>query len=281
MANIYRKSALEKISSPEQLDKALVVTSPLSWLALAAVTIMIIATIIWSVVGTIPVTVSAPGIISSPANTNAVYMQGSGKVESVLVRESAELKPGTPILTYLAVNGDVNTVYSDQYGYVESVMVKKGDSVAQGSELVRVSPIISGSQVVVCYVNVNNVSKIERDKRANVFLSGADSQSYGHMNARVINVDSFASSVDSMSYVLGKNNNRTNAFMGDGSAVVAVTLELYYDSTHSTVSGYYWSNPKGAKVSVDNGTPVEVKIIVEEVAPITKLFTKLRDLWGD
>ncbi len=33
MANLYRKSFLEKLEMPEQLDKAITITSPLSWLA--------------------------------------------------------------------------------------------------------------------------------------------------------------------------------------------------------------------------------------------------------
>lgn len=33
--NIYRKSMLERMSSPEQLDKMIVITSPSFWLALA------------------------------------------------------------------------------------------------------------------------------------------------------------------------------------------------------------------------------------------------------
>ena len=43
MAQLYRKSAVERISTPEQLDKALTVTSPMSWIALAAVTVVILA----------------------------------------------------------------------------------------------------------------------------------------------------------------------------------------------------------------------------------------------
>ena len=69
MAELYRKSALERISSPEQLDKALKVTSPMSWLALLAVTLIVVVTVIWSIVGTIPVTVTTSGVISSAVST--------------------------------------------------------------------------------------------------------------------------------------------------------------------------------------------------------------------
>lgn len=294
MAELYRKSALEKISSPEQLDKALTVTSPLSWLALAAVTVMIVITVIWSVggiaipgyegrilEGRIPVTVSTTGVISSPVSTNALYIPESGSVDSVLIHPGSELEIGTPVLSYRTGNGTVRTLYSDQFGTATEIMVKVGDDTKQGSEVARLSPLVSGNQVIVCYIKLDDAKKIERGMEANVFLTSADSQNYGHMRARVVNIDSYVASATGMSYVLGSDNNMAATFQQNGAAVVAATLELYPDGSGSSVSGYYWSNPKGLKVEVSNGTLVQAKIIVEEVRPITKLFAKLNELWGE
>ena len=38
---------------------------------------------------------------------------------------------------------------------------------------------------------------------------------------------------------------------------------------------------QNASVTVQNGSLVTAKIVTDEVAPITKLFSKLRDIWGD
>ena len=92
MAQLYRKSALDKISSPEQLDKALTVTSPMSWIALAAVTFIIVVTVIWSFVGTIPVTVTTSGIVASPVSTNAVFNPESGKITAMQVQATETSK---------------------------------------------------------------------------------------------------------------------------------------------------------------------------------------------
>jgi len=51
MAGLFRKAALERLSSPEQLDKAITVSSPLSWVALIGVTLIIAAAIFWFVQG--------------------------------------------------------------------------------------------------------------------------------------------------------------------------------------------------------------------------------------
>ena len=82
----------------------------------------------------------------------------------------------------------------------------------------------------------------------------------------------------STAIVVGSGNNLDATFTKDG-AVVAVACEFYPDE--NTLSGYYWSNEKGASEPVTNGSLVTAKIITEKVRPITKLFSKLADIWGD
>lgn len=279
MAELYRKSALERISSPEQLDKALTVTSPMSWIVLIAITLIMVVTIIWSIIGTIPVTVTTNGIVASPVSTNAVYTPESGTVTSVLVYPGSQLRAGDAVASYKTGNGDVKTIYSDQVGTVTEVLVKAGDTITQGNDILRVSPKSNSPQVIVCYVQLSDAKKIERGMQVSVSLSSAESQTYGHMLARVTNIDSYVSSTKGMSYVLGTDNNLAATFQKDGAAVVAVTCELYPDA--ESASGYYWSNDKGAQLDVTNGSLVSAKVIVEEVRPISKLFSKLKDIWGD
>ena len=297
MAQLYRKSALEKISSPEQLDKALTVTSPMSWLALAAITAVIVATIIWSVLGTIPVTVTTTGIVASPVSTNAVFCPETGTIMAILVNPNSEIGINDPVASYKTGNGDVKTIYSDQIGTVTEIIAKKAATddknkngqqnqndqkngkINQGNELLRISPKSGSQQVVVCYVDLADAKKIKRGMPVNISLKIKESNTYGHMVGRIINVDSYAASTEGMNYVLGSNNNVASTFRKDNKAVVAVTCELYPDP--NTVSGYFWSNEKGSKLEVTNGTLVNAKVIVEEVHPITKLFVKLKDIWGD
>ena len=278
MADLYRKSSLERISSPEQLDKVLQVTSPMSWLALIGLTLIVVVTVIWSLVGTIPVTITTKGIISSPVGSNAVYIQEAGQVVSVRVRAGDELHLGDMVMTYKNASNEIVTVYSDQVGTVAGLAVNNGDTMNPGSEIIWVTPKAVGNQIVVCYVPLAQAKKLERGMKVNVTLDAQDSQSYGKMVARVINIDAYATSTTGMASVLGSGNNLAGTFTQNG-AVVAVACELYPDS--STVSGYYWSNAKGAGVTVTNGSLVTAKIVTEEVKPITKLFAKLGEIWGD
>lgn len=278
MADLYRKSALERMSNPEQLDKVLKVTSPMSWITLMGITLIIVVTIIWSFVGTIPETITAKGIVSAVVGSNSIYTEDAGKVVSIRVREGDEVHLGDPVMTYRNASNDVVEVFSDQVGIVSDLVVKKDDEFTPGKDVVRISPIAHDSQIVVCYVPLAKAKKLERGMQVNITLDSLDSNSYGNMVARVINIDAYATPKDGMNSVIGKDNNLESTFNKDG-AVVAVACELFPSA--DTVSGFYWSNAKGASVNVKNGSLVTAKIVTDEVAPITKLFSKLRDIWGD
>jgi len=277
MADLYRKASLDRISSPEQLDKALKVTSPMSWLALAGVTLIVIVTLIWSIVGTIPVTITTPGLVSSLVGSNAIYSSETGTVVSVRVRPGDEVHLGDTILTYKNSANEIKTIYSDQVGTVTEIVAAKDATLIPGSEVVRITPKVQANQIVVCYVPLAQAKKIERGMTVNVSLDSLDSQSYGNMVARVVNIDAYATSTTGMSSVIGSGNYLDTTFT-NGGPVVAVACELYPGETQS---GYYWSNEKGAKVAVTNGSLVTAKIVTEEVAPISKLFSKINELWGD
>ena len=62
---VYRKSLLERISSPEQLDKMIVITSPSYWLAILGGAFIIVAALVWSILGSIPINMETTGIFVS------------------------------------------------------------------------------------------------------------------------------------------------------------------------------------------------------------------------
>ncbi|MBQ9716603.1 MAG: DUF2118 domain-containing protein [Clostridia bacterium] len=278
MADLYRKNALERISSPDQLDKALKITSPLSWLALIGVTLIVAAAVIWSVFGSIPVTLTAQGIVSPPSATNAVYSHETGTVADVRVENGDRISKGDVLLTYTSGSGSVQELVSDQDGVVSLIRAEAGTAFVHGEDVIRLAPETDSRQVVVCYVPLAYVVSLKEDMKVQVSLASVDSQSLGFMEARISNIDSFASSADGMAHVIGYGNGLDSMFLSGG-AVAAVTCILTEDS--STVSGYAWSNKNGGEVTVPTGSMVTAKIILDEVPPITKLFASLQDVWGD
>lgn len=280
MAEIFRKSVLEKRSSQDQLDTMLKISSPLSWVALLGVTLVVIVTVVWAFIGRIPMTVASSGIVSSPDSTNSVFSNTSGTVTRVYFSRGEKVYIGDVLMDIKTDREENVKVISDQVGYISEIVKPEGTSITQNSEVLRISPETTGHQVVVCYVLTSDAQKIKRGDSAYISLSSSDSKRYGHMVGRVINIDAGAASLDSQNKVLGKDTNLSKTFSPEGKAVTAITCELY-PSTES-VSGYFWSNKKGNQLMVNNRDICSVKIITKQVRPIEKLFEKIFEIWeGD
>ena len=61
--NIFRKSAMDRLASPEQLDRLVPVTDSKAWLAIFMLMAMLGAAIVWSFVGSLPSRVKGDGIL--------------------------------------------------------------------------------------------------------------------------------------------------------------------------------------------------------------------------
>ena len=59
---LFRKKSLDKVSSPEQMNDYLRVTSPGVWLVLAAVIALLAGVLVWSVLGRMETTVTAAAV---------------------------------------------------------------------------------------------------------------------------------------------------------------------------------------------------------------------------
>lgn len=290
---VFRKSALDKVSSPDQLDKVLKVTSPMSWLALLGITLIIVFVVAWSIVGSLPSTISATGVIvRNNTSTNTILSTQRGTVQRI-AKAGSQIYNGTAVLELSTATG-TEEIRSNFVGTVTDVLVKPGQLVDNGTEILRVKPAMTEDQkeMVVCYVPISDVDKIKRGMEVTVSLTSADSNSYGHMTGRVVNIDTWATSQKGISTVAGEDNNMVNVLLGSGGGgagagsagagggsggICAVSVELVTDP--STASGYAWSNDKGKNVTLDAPQMCSVRIVTERVPPITKLFAKLKDIW--
>lgn len=62
-ARVFRQSALDRLSSPEQLDRLITLTKPRDWLAAVALAAVIALGLVWSIYGAVPVRVVGKGIM--------------------------------------------------------------------------------------------------------------------------------------------------------------------------------------------------------------------------
>lgn len=88
---MFRKAALDNLSTPDQLDTGMQITRPRAWIALSAI-LLLLASVVWSIVGTLPASVEGQGIIIREGGTFNVVSFGTG-----VVTEMTDLKIGDPV----------------------------------------------------------------------------------------------------------------------------------------------------------------------------------------
>lgn len=94
MADIFRKKSLDKLSSPEQLDRMIVINSPMTWLALAGGAFIIAAALVWGILGRVPITEEGSGILLREGEVNSVYAGTQGVITKVNVSSGDVVKAG-------------------------------------------------------------------------------------------------------------------------------------------------------------------------------------------
>ncbi len=86
MASIYQKKALRRLDSPEQLDKLIVVTPPMTWMIMVGAVLIVLSFLAWAFFGS----------ISQSLKIDAVALGNSSDtiLAFVPVDKASQIKPG-------------------------------------------------------------------------------------------------------------------------------------------------------------------------------------------
>lgn len=269
VASVFRKTALERLSSPDRLDSMLKVTTPMSWIGIAAAAVLAISVVFWAFTGSLPTTVSTVGFLVDSYNTNTIYSNAAGMVSQVMVEPGMPIERDDPILEISSTTGKQVTVYSDQRGIVSRLLTGVGTEVTPSSELLRISPQTGNDLSIVCYVDLETARQLREGMQAGIYLNSGAS---GHMAGTVTNIDRCVSSTAAISELLGQDGQMAYALTQNG-PLVAVTCELRADA--AAASGYYFSGNGTPDSSLTSGEQVTVQITLDECAPIEKVFPML------
>ena len=91
---LFRKVALDKLSSPEQLDQLITVTTPRAWFALIAIGCIVFTAVLWSIFGSIPTKVYGSGIITKSHGIYNIIHTSPGRITDVRVSVGDQVRSG-------------------------------------------------------------------------------------------------------------------------------------------------------------------------------------------
>lgn len=96
---LFTKAALEKLSTPEQLDILMEVTKPLAWISLLTTGFLLFMAILWGIFGSIPIRVDGKGILIIGGSLIDIQAGNTGRISEIMVKSGDILKPGDAIAT--------------------------------------------------------------------------------------------------------------------------------------------------------------------------------------
>lgn len=90
----FRKASLEKHSSPDQLDVMMEVTSPLGWLSLLSMGMLLVMAVLWGIFGTVTTSVTGKGILIRSGGIVNIESPSSGQVTTIYVKVGDNVSKG-------------------------------------------------------------------------------------------------------------------------------------------------------------------------------------------
>ena len=123
--NLFRKSSLERVSSPEQLNEYIKITNPSLIVILLGILTIVVSGAIWVFSGGIPETVKVNGVVITDANgANTLHC-------FVPIGTSKRIKEG--------MKSEVSPDYADraQYGFIKGKVLSVGDEMVTNDYLMK------------------------------------------------------------------------------------------------------------------------------------------------
>jgi len=275
---IFRKTALERLASPEQLDQLLQVTSPRGWLALTGLGLLVAAALVWSFFGTVTTTVEGQGILIRPGGVTRVVAPQAGVVRSVLVRVGDVIYKDREVVR-LAVPEATSTggqlVVSSHSGRVLEILVREGNTVERGAPLLLLEGVDQRLQALI-YVPSAEGQRVQSGMRVELSPGGIKWSEFGYVLGQVDEAAKFASSRQGK-MTHQENEEIVRSLTKDGPCVQVLANLV---PAPDTPSGYKWSSSKGPPVRLHHGTPCRARITVRVQRPIGLVIPTVRDLLG-
>lgn len=206
---IFRKTSLKRLVSPEDLDELLQVNTAHTWLWLVGIIIVIAGLVIWGFFGSISQSVSGFGIIKTRELPREVITNCSGQVDSVFCKTGDPITKGQRLVKILKIEDksyvDIISSYS---GEIIGLSVREGEYINTGHRIAEIEREPDRSDLlpeVVFFVDKSQVSKLSKGMTVDLeLLSG--NHSVGLLKGKINFISGFPVSAEEISkYFAGKS----------------------------------------------------------------------------
>ncbi len=276
--SIFRKVALERLSSPEQLDQLMKVTHRRGWLALGAVIVLLATAVVWGVFGTVSTKVTGQGILLRQGGLGSVVATHTGEITEFHVLAGEIVREGQLVASLFSSNGvgasQLRYISSQNTGRIVELVVDEGSYVREGDRLLITEPLDVELEAVI-YLSTDEGKRVLSSMDVEISPSTVRPEEYGYMLGRVKSVSPYPLSIQAMTRTLGTAE-LARQFASTGQPY-EVVVELLRNSQN--VSGFEWSS-RGPNTTIESGTVCLAKVVVERQRPIHLVIPTMKRKLG-
>ncbi len=269
---IYRKEALAKVSSPEELDRLMQITSVRAWLILGGVACVLSIALLWGVFGRLTTTVAQTGTLTLSNPIVVVAATDAGRIMVMSTQPNDVVKAGQIVGKIVAsADNTAKDVISPVNGRVVVVRAPVGASVSLGTPLLSVESFDSSNAQplqAIIYVALSDGQQIQKGAAVQIEPYTAPHDQYGYLLGTVESVAAFASVREEMLTVL-KDSSRVDDLISKGQV-----FEVRISLKPATEDGYVWSTAHRPDFAIVSDTPCAVTIIVRSESLLSRLFSR-------
>ncbi len=275
MSSIFRKDALERLTSPEQLDKRITIIGRGSILALLAFLFLIASALVWGFLGTAVTTVNGPGILTQDKEgVKVIAAPQGGIVQEILLRAGDEVAAGDTVLRFNQ-DGQEHDLVSFVDGHILELRVTEGEFVQPGRTVGTVTS--QGDDfVVLAFLTAAEGKRVTEGMEVAVVPLTVNQEEYGSMPGTVLSVSERPVSSAEPQALL--QDEQLVELLTHGQPPILVVVDVEEDG--SNPSGFRWNTGDGPPFSITSGTLASVDVTVQEERPIAYILPQIEQLLG-
>jgi hypothetical protein len=202
---IFRKKALDKLSTPDDLDEILQVNSSVSWLLMISLLCIVLGGVVWGIFGQIVNKVTMTGILQPVNPPLSLIMSEPGQIDSIFCRAGDSVFKGQPIVKYIVdKTSSAKYLFSPGNGELVELNIREGLFISQATTVAKIEsfqrkPMIQPE--FLFFVSDKMVGSLIIGEKVNILITGSESLSI-RINTLIKYIGKIAVSEESISNII-------------------------------------------------------------------------------
>jgi HlyD family secretion protein len=263
----FRHKALQKMQSPEQLDRMLRITLPRRWIGLTGLLAVVAGVVVWSAVAAVPTTLSGQGYLLPEGGLRQVQAPVSGTVGGLRVSIGDHVVAGEPIGEILSASGKPTSILSPETGVITEADTVTHAYVSAGNRIALVQPV-GWPLVVYAYVPTDVAAGLRPGVVVHVSFGAGIGARFGYATGVVQSVSQFPATPERLNFILQDPSVVSSVQKLGPSNEIVIAM----DQSAHTPSGLVWGSGGGPPGALPAGLPASVQFIVGQHHPINDVI---------